>query len=516
MQKSSHSRIKLLFLISTLVLLSLSIFSYVRINKLIHASKLVNHTQRVKIALERTFAELLQAETAQRGYLHARDSSFLHELSGALIKVESYQDEVDSLTRGNPTQQANVEVLRKVVSKRILFLKNLLHDGLNAKLPDYRWLQGKSLMNDVRIQVNKMQREEELLLLRDTAILNQEAYFTPLFTFILISCSLIFLVAAYFRILSELKTSSRLKSVLEQKQQELKASNEELLQRNEETLSAINRIKENELFLKQQKRQLEENNKDLLRLNKELELFNHISSHDLQEPLRKIQIFASRLQSGEVQKLSDRGKDDLSRMQDAAFRMQSLIEDLLAYSRTTTTDKVFVATNLRNIAEEVKEGFREEMQSHNAMIEVGVMCDAKIIPFQFRQLMQNLVSNAIKFSNPGKPVHIKISSRLISYEEIKKANIEFPSPDAGQPISGNRLNSQYCHISVSDNGIGFETQYKERIFEIFQRLHPKTAFRGTGIGLAIVKKIVENHNGIIHATGEPGKGACFDIYFPAR
>jgi signal transduction histidine kinase len=514
MKNSRHYRIKLIFLLSTLVLLSLSIFSYIRINKLIKTAELVNHTQRVKIALEKTFSELLQAETSQRGYLHARDSSFLEELSEALANVDHYINQVDTLTKASPSQQENVVVLRAAVNKRILYLENLLNDAVQSKLPNTRWLAGKALMLDVHRQINKMQQEQEYQIRRDTAILDKEVYFTPLFTFVLISCSLIFLVTAYFRILTELKTSDQLRLSLEQKQNELQLTNKELVHRNEETLSAINRIKQSEQALKKQARQLEDNNKALLRLNKELELFNYISSHDLQEPLRKIQIFASRIQSNEAEKLSLKGRDDLQRMQEAAFRMHTLIEDLLAYSRTTTTERTFVNTNLAEIIEDVKAGFREELRARNATIETADMCEANIIPFQFRQLMQNLLSNSLKFSSPQKPLHIRIKCSIIEYDKLKISNAELFNTGAVLRNHAPGHEPSYCHISVCDNGIGFEPQYKERIFEIFQRLHSKSAYPGTGIGLAIVKKIVENHNGVIQANSQPGEGTCFDIFIP--
>jgi two-component system, chemotaxis family, CheB/CheR fusion protein len=134
------------------------------------------------------------------------------------------------------------------------------------------------------------------------------------------------------------------------------------------------------------------------------------------------------------------------------------------------------------------------------VIEVAEICEVNIIPFQFRQLMHNLIGNALKFSNPKIPPHIKISSVNITYSKINVANLPF--------------RKEYCHITVSDNGIGFEKEYAEKIFEVFQKLHSKDEYAGTGIGLAIVKKIVDNHSGMITATSELNKGTTFDIYIP--
>ncbi|MFP5039987.1 PAS domain S-box protein [Parasediminibacterium sp. JCM 36343] len=247
--------------------------------------------------------------------------------------------------------------------------------------------------------------------------------------------------------------------------------------------------------------ELSEANEELIKMNKELEAFTYVSSHDLQEPLRKIRTMAGRILENEEQNLSDTGKNHFRRMQNAAERMQTLIQDLLAFSHLSMADRKFETTNLNIIIEEVKREFQEAMAEKNAVIEVSEICEAKIIPFQFRQIIHNLIGNALKFSNPTIPPHIIVKSHIIQYNKINAANL--PPQTA------------YCHISVSDNGIGFKKEYAEKIFEVFQKLHSKDEYAGTGIGLAIVKKIVDNHNGVITATSELNKGTTFNIYIPA-
>ncbi len=247
-------------------------------------------------------------------------------------------------------------------------------------------------------------------------------------------------------------------------------------------------------------KELTQKNIDLEKMNKELQSFAYISSHDLQEPLRKIQTFATRIVEKEKENLSENGKDLFNRMQSSAGRMQALIDDLLAYSRTNTSERVFEKVNLNTVIEKVKQDLKEEILNKNAVIEIKDTCDVNIIPFQFRQLFYNLISNSLKFSNPQKPLHIDINSEHAKGDKFKNESLEG--------------NAEYCHITVADNGIGFEPQYSEKIFELFQHLHGKNEYQGTGIGLAIVKRIVENHNGIIAAKGELGKGATFDIYLP--
>lgn len=261
--------------------------------------------------------------------------------------------------------------------------------------------------------------------------------------------------------------------------------------------------KEAEDKLKLNAAELEQKNQELEKMNKELQSFAYISSHDLQEPLRKIQTFSNLIIDKEFDNLSENGKDKFRRMQNAAQRMQTLINDLLAYSRTNNQDVILTKTNLNDIIDDVKEDLKEEIFQKNAIIEVDkIECDIDIVPFQIHQLLFNLVSNSLKFSLPHIPTVIKIKS------EIKKGT------DLGNKELIDKI--EYCHITFSDNGIGFDQQYSEKIFEVFQRLHGKETYQGTGIGLAIVKKIIDNHKGVITAKGELGKGATFDIYIPVE
>jgi two-component system CheB/CheR fusion protein len=246
---------------------------------------------------------------------------------------------------------------------------------------------------------------------------------------------------------------------------------------------------------------LEEKNAFLEKMNKELETFTYVSSHDLQEPLRKVKNFTSVLLLEEKKNLSRTGKIYLARMQDTVSRMQMLLEDLLAYSGVKNKGQKFEKTDLGIIAKEIIKDFKELLLEKKGIIKTGEMCSAKIIRFQMRQVFQNLISNSLKFSNPGKKPVINIKSELVSGRTLKHFNL-LPTV-------------KYCHIIYSDNGIGFDPKYSERIFEVFQRLHEYDEYKGTGIGLAICKRIVENHNGIIMADSKKNNGATFEIFIPA-
>ncbi len=266
-------------------------------------------------------------------------------------------------------------------------------------------------------------------------------------------------------------------------------------------------IANKELLIQNQEK--EKRTVDLIAANKELLTFTYASSHDLQEPLRKIQTFISVILQKENENLSEIGKTNFLKVSSAAKRMQQLIMDLLDFSRVNTSERKFEKTDLNIIIEEVKSELNEMIKEKQATIEVTELIPCHIIPFQIRQLMHNLIGNSLKFSQPGTPVHILIKNKIINGSTLNSLDI---NTKAGQEKFSSV--KEYCHITIKDNGIGFEPHFSERIFEVFQKLHEKEVYAGTGIGLAIVKKIVENHNGIITATSELKEGATFDIYIP--
>jgi two-component system CheB/CheR fusion protein len=247
--------------------------------------------------------------------------------------------------------------------------------------------------------------------------------------------------------------------IVEKELREKELLKKEISERKTEKLRLEKAVKERTQDLKEANESLEDKNTALINMNKELEAFAYVSSHDMQEPLRKIQTFAGMILQKENQNLSETGKNYFRLMRQSAERMRQLIQDLLAFSRISVAERTFKTTDLNIIIEEVKKEFKEAMAEKKAVIEVKEICDVHIIPFQFRQLMHNLISNALKFSNPKIPPHITIESHNIKYSKVNIANL---------PIQ-----KEYCHISISDNGIGFEKKFSEKIFEVFQKLHGK-------------------------------------------
>ncbi|GAB3930430.1 PAS domain-containing sensor histidine kinase [Larkinella terrae] len=248
--------------------------------------------------------------------------------------------------------------------------------------------------------------------------------------------------------------------------------------------------------------ELEGTNQDLLRSNENLMRFAYVASHDLQEPLRKIQSFGSLLQSQYADGLGENGVDLINRMQSSAGRMSELIKDLLAYSRISTRQQAFDAVSLAEIVSKVLETLELQIYQSHAHIEVNELPTVSGDGSQLGQLFQNLLSNAIKFSRSDSAPQIRIQYDQVAASDLPK-NLRIA-----------RQASRYHLVQVIDNGIGFDEKYADRIFEVFQRLHGKSAYSGTGVGLAICQKVVENHGGAITAHSQPGQGSTFRVYLP--
>lgn len=235
--------------------------------------------------------------------------------------------------------------------------------------------------------------------------------------------------------------------------------------------------------------QIREYTVQLERSNRELERFASVASHDLQEPLRKIQAFSDRLRQKYEELLPEPGRDYVNRMQEAAKRMQDLINDLLMFSRLTTKEQRFAPVNLNKILTAVLSDLEVRIEENEARVEAGALPLIEADPVHMRQLFQNLISNAIKFRRVEHPPVVTITA-----EE-----------------RGGR-----CHMRVQDNGIGIEPRYHERIFGIFERLHSRGKYEGTGVGLAVCRKICEQHGGSIVVDSSPEQGSTFVIDLPLR
>jgi light-regulated signal transduction histidine kinase (bacteriophytochrome) len=240
----------------------------------------------------------------------------------------------------------------------------------------------------------------------------------------------------------------------------------------------------------------------LERSNTELQNFASVASHDLQEPLRKIQAFGDRLKTKCSDQLGEQGRDYLDRMQNAAQRMQTLIQDLLQLSRITSRAQPFQSCDLGKIVREVISDLEVTIEQAGGRMEIGELPSIDADPLQMRQLFQNLIANALKFRRAGETPVVRISSELLTATDYS--------------LAGARPRDKIVKVKIQDNGIGFDPKFADQIFVVFQRLHTKQEYEGTGIGLAVCRKITDRHGGSIVAHSQEGHGATFEVTLPAK
>ncbi len=247
--------------------------------------------------------------------------------------------------------------------------------------------------------------------------------------------------------------------------------------------------------LKQTQQELAQASAELRRSNAELEAFAYIASHDLQEPLRKVRAFGDRLEVKCAAALNEQGRDYLQRMQNAAARMQDLISDLLTFSRITTRGQPFVPVDLAQVAQEVASDLETRIEQVQGRVSVGSLPTLDADPLQMRQLLQNLIGNALKFHREGVPPVVAVRAEVTPGASPAEAT---------------------CRLVIEDNGAGFDMEQADRIFGMFQRLHGRGEYEGSGVGLAICRKIAERHGGAIEAQSTPGRGSTFTVTLPMR
>lgn len=584
--------LKCIFLASLFILIFISIFTYKHSNGLVDSSKLLMHSHKVNLELEQLNSSLKDVEINQTAYFISRDSLFLQEFNKSRYDVSQSIILLKELTADNLKQKNNLDSLTLLIKARynILFENAInLNDSLQVtgKRFNKSLIEGKIIMKTIRSQINSMIELEDVYLKERQKIYEEESFFTPFYSFVLLLFSLIVFIFSYYKINKDLETQKHVNKVLKIATESMKhaeeiggfsswqwdtnsnkfnysdnqylllgvepnsfeASNEEFskyvhpedrhiissgsaLVKDEKQASVAffrvirkdgslryfksigkiiidssgnkiliginNDITEEYLISKS----LEDRNNELEKSNKELASFNHVASHDLQEPLRKIQTFISRIYEKENDNLSDYGKEYLKRIQVAAQRMRILIDDLLLFSRANKIEKIFELENLDVLLQQAIQELTQQIEENQAQILSEPLPTIAVIPFQIQQLLINLISNSIKYKKPDVNSVIKINCEKINSNEYNDLIKE--------------KNKMYYKISISDNGLGFDNAYKEAIFALFYRLHNNSDYPGTGIGLAICKKIVENHNGYIKAESVLGQGSTFSIFLPTN
>lgn len=464
----SNAAAKSIFTIIAIVLLAISYILYQQIHSLLKSQDQLNETNIVKLKIEQTLSALKDAESAQRGFLLSKDSVFLQPYRGAYSKSKNLVKEIKDLIKSSD-QQKDLVALQGFIELRFKTFNDVIEHYNNPTLKQESkqmyLLMSKSVMDSIVLYAQKINAREDNLLRAKEQAKRKYSFLTPFFAVLLMMTAIGILVFSYGKIIEQLNKLKRVFS-------EMKKLNNELKQKNYKL----------ELY------------------NKELDSFTYIASHDLKEPIRKILTYSDQIEMDGAENLSEINRKQLSRIKQSAQRMQNLLNDLLLYSHVNMSDKSFEDVDLNKIIDDVICNLNEEIVEAHAQIETDKLPVIKGMPFQIKQLFENLISNSIKYKQDQVPPAISIGGYVVDEKEISEKFY--------------KESDQYYKLFIKDNGLGFEQVYSEKIFKLFQRLHSKAGRPGTGIGLTICKKIVDNHNGFIKATSEVNKGTTFEIYLP--
>ncbi|KAA1156829.1 histidine kinase [Pseudoalteromonas fuliginea] len=449
------------------------------IQGLTQTQKSLDNTSMLTTAIEQLHLSIVQAESGQRGYLLTEEDDYLTPYYDAIGQLEAQTNHVKSLRSEIDGQAERIAELLLLVERKIRELKKTVNLALDDKerraLNIVNTHNGRDLYKQIREHINEIQDRELLFKVSHfskLAKIKNEAKITFAITAI---TSALLIIGMFIMTRLNLRNAAQYRLELENQNETL-------------AVKVSERTQELTLY-----------SDELSRSNRELEEFAFVASHDLQEPLRKIQAFSDRLETMFKDELGEKGMDYIGRMKNAAQRMSNLINDLLEFSRITTRGKDFADTNLNEVVSDILSDLEIAIKESNARVDVEDLPVIQADKSQMQQLFLNLLSNAVKFRHPDVSPHIKIS---YVHEDIFSAD--------------HNTHLSFQVITIKDNGIGFSQDYADKIFVPFQRLHGRSQYKGTGIGLSVCRRIVERHGGTITAQSKDGEGATFVIKLPVE
>ncbi|HEY0655852.1 MAG TPA: ATP-binding protein [Chryseosolibacter sp.] len=455
------------------------------------STTVVDHSSMINQKLEQIYTNLNDRESALRAYLLSRNQADIR-LGQQKKNIDRLFQQIDSL-KTNDSLTNRLNILKRLIDEsRKLRDSVLSHTSSNPVVAQAYILEvlNTSTMRlaTVRKHIDEMQRVSA----RESRTRGIEAKkHTILATLVGVAASIfsvvVFVLAFYF-IDQELKRSQLYVD-------ETKSLNETIAQINTELQLANSN-------LKKLNNELETKNVQLERYAREISSFTHITSHDMQEPLRKIEFFISVILEKEEQNLSDEGKRVLGKITQSVLRMRKLFLSMLEFSLTNTADNNEEEFDLNDVLKTTLETLKIYIKDSNAQIESDPLPRIRGVRYQFVQLFENIISNAIKFRRKDVLPELQISCQVVNSSD--------------HPKQGLRSNTSYYKIDFTDNGTGFDPIYSEKIFDIFQRLVPRSDTFGVGIGLTISRKIAENHKGILVADGRPNEGSTFSLFVPVQ
>lgn len=453
-----------------------SVIAYRSVNVITENNVRINNTLQTINFIKDLNRELAAAESSQRGYLLTEDPEYLQPYHQTLAVVDDLLDKLNDATANSPQQTKRFDLLQSFINEKIYEMQRIValtdREEIRAAVRQIKTDEGLELMRAISQLIVEMERDEFILLESNKKIAAENRSFI-LVAFLLANGVGLFLSLGVFYIWYRNSTRfAELNSALSQANMELEEKvgvrTQALLQYAEE----------------------------LQRSNRELEEFAFVASHDLQEPLRKIRAFGDRLQQKCGDELGEAGAGYVARMQAASERMSILIDDLLSFSRVTTKQRPFVSVDLNTVIHRVLDDLDFAIEEQNALLHIDPLPVIDADTSQIAQVFMNLIMNSLKFHSKDDHPRITVTC---------ESNVVSPLVD------DERI---WCCLRFADQGIGFEAQYAERVFSLFQRLHGRDEYSGTGIGLALCRKIIERHGGMITAQSELGAGAVFTIYLP--
>lgn len=428
---------------------------------------MVEHTREVQTAISDLLVGLSNAETARRGFTLMGDPAYLTQIDQAALASKDLVQQIGQLTKDNPGQQQNVRALENLVNQRVELLGRTEQLGRSGGVEAVRAAEregGLSVSVELQELASKMTGEEERLLKTRRLATDRLAWEENAFFIAASAATILLLIWAYRMMKQYARERDEAESLVIQANQKLEANNRDLEDR------------------------VRARTADLERTNHDLQQFAYVASHDLQEPLRMIVSYVGLLGQTLQGKLDEEASKYMGFAADGAKRMQALISDLLAYTRSDTQNLTLVRTPLETVVNQARYNLLESIRESEAEINVGPLPQVDIDVLKMGLVFQNLLSNAIKFRKAGEKPRIQIGA--------EEADGEW-------------------RISIRDEGIGFSPKYAEKIFVVFQRLHGARQYPGTGIGLAICKRIIEGHGGRVWAESHPNAGATFFFTIPA-
>lgn len=483
---------RIIFITGIVLLTTLSALFIYETYQEYSSSSVIYNSRATRLSLEKVFTELKNRESVLLRFALSADSSY-QKFKLAEDTLQARFSYIDSLIEDNSSLKTDLQRLKYhsdfINRQQESIISKLNQGGYTQSNAFHQDLLVTSMrMDSIRIIIDRMQtiasnllRERSLDAQKHTIVATMMGVTVSIFSII------VFILAFYF-IDQELKRSQDYLDETQMLNSKIGEINKELEHANN-NLHKLNA-------------ELEGKNFQLEKYARELSSFTHITSHDMQEPLRKIEFYISIVQDRETQNLSEEGQKYLVKINKSVVRMRKLFLSMLDFSLTNTVDINIEEVDLNDVFQQTLHSFKVYIKDTNAVIDSSQLPIVKGIRYQLIQLFENIISNAIKFRKQD--LHPEIQ---ISCETIYTAN---------HPIPGLKNDSRYHKIDFKDNGVGFEPQYSERVFEIFQRLIPKTDAHGVGIGLAICRKIAENHGGLIIAKSQPNEGAVFSLYLPVN